>query len=71
MRHIATAPHAGGRLAAFVNLMMRPQVRCNAAVQWGLGVGLERKGARDHAWQWGDDPGYKNYVSTAPKGGPA
>jgi len=68
VRHIATAPKAGGRPAAIVQLMLQPQVRCNPAVQWGLGVGLERIGARDHAWQWGDNPGYKNYVSIDPQG---
>lgn len=69
VRHIATAPKAGGRPAAIVALMMQPQVRCNPAVQWGLGVGLERIGSRDHAWQWGDNQGYKNYVSIDPQGG--
>jgi len=69
VRHVATAGRAGGRRAAIVQLLMQPQVRCNAAVQWGLGVGLERIGARDHAWQWGDNPGFKNYCAIDPQGG--
>lgn len=68
VQHIATAKKAGGRPAEIVKLMMQPQVRCNSAVQWGLGVGLERVGSRDHAWQWGDNQGYKNYLSIDPEG---
>ncbi len=69
VRHVATARAAGGRAAAIAALLMQPQVRCNAAIQWGLGVGLERVGDRDHAWQWGDNPGYKNYCAIDPVGG--
>lgn len=66
LRHCVTAREAGGAPAAIVDLMMTPHVRCNEAVQWGLGVGLEDIGARRAAWQWGDNPGFKNYVFADP-----
>lgn len=68
LRHLVMARAAGGAPAAIVDLMMTPQVRCNPAIQWGLGVGLERVGGADHAWQWGDNPGFKNYVFADPRG---
>ncbi len=68
LRHFVTAREAGGAPAAIVELMMTPHVRCNEAVQWGLGVGLEDIGARRAAWQWGDNPGFKNYVFADPVG---
>lgn len=61
LRHLVTARRAGGRAAAIVDLMVTPQVRCNEVVQWGLGVGLEDLGGRRYAWQWGDNPGFKNF----------
>ena len=32
---------------------------------WGLGWGIER-GEETSVWQWGDDPGYKNFVIATP-----
>jgi CubicO group peptidase (beta-lactamase class C family) len=61
LRHLVTARRRGGRAASIVELMMTPQIRCNEAVQWGLGVGLEDVGGRRYAWQWGDNPGFKNF----------
>jgi CubicO group peptidase (beta-lactamase class C family) len=67
LRHLVTARRAGGAPAAIVNLMMSPQIKCNDAVQWGLGVGLEDLGARRFAWQWGDNPGFKNFFYADPR----
>ena len=67
LRHLVTARRAGGAPAAIVDLMMTPQVKCNDAVQWGLGVGLEDLGARRFAWQWGDNPGFKNIFFADPR----
>lgn len=60
LRHLVTAKRSGGAAAAIVAQMVSPQIRCNAAVQWGLGVGLEDIGSRRFAWQWGDNPGFKH-----------
>jgi len=67
LRHLVTARRAGGAPAAIVELMMTPQVKCNEAVQWGLGVGLEDLGGRRFAWQWGDNPGFKNIFFADPR----
>jgi CubicO group peptidase (beta-lactamase class C family) len=66
LRHMVTARKRGGVDAAIVGQMMTPQVRCNDRVHWGLGVGLETVGSRRYAWQWGDNPGYKNYYYADP-----
>jgi len=66
LKHLVNAPQAGGAPAAIVAQMMTPQIRCNARVQWGLGVGLEDIGANRSAWQWGDNPGFKNYFFADP-----
>ena len=60
LAHLVNARAAGGRPAAIVQQMWSPQVRCNESVQWGLGVGLEDIGTQRHAWQWGDNPGFKH-----------
>lgn len=71
LKHLATARRAGGAPAAIVELMMTPQIKCNEAVQWGLGVGLEDIGSRRFAWQWGDNPGFKNIFFVDPQRGQA
>jgi CubicO group peptidase (beta-lactamase class C family) len=67
LRHLVTARRRGGPAGAIVDLMMSPQIRCNDAVQWGLGVGLEDFGGRRFAWQWGDNPGFKNFCFADPE----
>jgi CubicO group peptidase (beta-lactamase class C family) len=71
LRHLVTASKRGGAPAAIVDLMMSPQIRCNDAVQWGLGVGLEDFAGRRCAWQWGDNPGFKNFFFAEPRTGKA
>jgi CubicO group peptidase (beta-lactamase class C family) len=67
LRHLVTARRRGQPAAGIVDLMMTPQVRCNDAVQWGLGVGLEDVGGARYAWQWGDNPGFKNFFYADPR----
>ncbi|MBK6455945.1 MAG: serine hydrolase [Gemmatimonadetes bacterium] len=50
--------------------MMRP-VRCNETIEWGLGIGLESHGTSRAAWQWGDNPGFKNFCFADPSTGTA
>ncbi|MBC7897631.1 MAG: beta-lactamase family protein [Cytophagaceae bacterium] len=71
LRHLVTARAAGGAPAAIVQLMMTPQVTCNEVVSWGLGVGLEQVGSTRLAWQWGDNPGFKNFFWADAVGGKA
>ncbi len=61
------ARRKGGKPAAIVDQMMSPQVRCNEAVQWGLGVGLEDVGGTSYAWQWGDNSGFKHIYLADPQ----
>lgn len=68
LQRMVTARKRGGIDAAIVAQMMSPQIRCNARIQWGLGVGLETVGSRTYAWQWGDNPGFKNYCFADPAG---
>ncbi len=71
LRHLVTARAAGGRPAAIVAHMLSPQVRCNEEIQWGLGAGLETANGSDALWQWGDNPGYKNFYFANPTTGRA
>jgi CubicO group peptidase (beta-lactamase class C family) len=47
---------------ALADAMLEPQVRVNDNVAWGLGWGLEGKGAGRAFWHWGDNPGYKSFA---------
>jgi CubicO group peptidase (beta-lactamase class C family) len=49
--------------------MFDPQVRIDDGLAWGLGWGIEVGGAASAAWQWGNDPGYKNFVIARPADG--
>ncbi len=71
LRHLVTAERQGGAAAAIVREMMTPQVRCNETIEWGLGVGLETIGRSRAAWQWGDNPGFKNFCFADPASGTA
>lgn len=39
-----------------------PQAEIDGELAWGIGWGIERTDAGQAVWQWGDDPGYKNFV---------
>lgn len=71
VQHLVTARAAGGRPAAIVAHMLAPQVRCNEAIHWGLGAGIETADGSDALWQWGDNPGYKNFYFANPTTGRA
>ena len=45
--------------------MFVPQVQIDDELAWGLGWGIERCEATA-VWQWGNDPGYKNFVIGRP-----
>ncbi len=49
--------------------MVTPQVRRNEALQWGLGLGIESVAGRSVGWQWGDNPGFKNFFALDLDGG--
>jgi CubicO group peptidase (beta-lactamase class C family) len=51
------------------HLMFEPQVRIDDELAWGLGWGIELRDADRAAWQWGNDPGYKNFVIGRPADG--
>ena len=46
-----------------------PQSRIDDQLGWALGWGLEDGWAPRAIWQWGDDPGYKNFVLGVPADG--
>ena len=48
--------------------MFEPQARIDEELAWGLGWGIEI-GRRQAVWQWGNDPGYKNFVIGRPAEG--
>jgi len=47
------------------------QVAINEFLGWGLGWGTERASGRTYLWQWGDNPGFKNFVLAEPSTGDA
>jgi CubicO group peptidase (beta-lactamase class C family) len=51
------------------HLMFEPQVRIDDELAWGLGWGIEDTNAGRAVWQWGNDPGYKNFVIGRPTDG--
>ena len=46
-----------------------PQVRIDDELAWGLGWGIEDSDGGRAIWQWGNDPGYKNFVIGRPADG--
>ena len=61
LRHILGAE---GR--EILRRMTEPQVRLNAALEWGLGVGLQTDNGRTRFWHWGDNFGFKNFLIGEP-----
>ncbi len=47
------------------------QVAINEFLGWGLGWAIERAAGRTYVWQWGDNPGFKNFVMAEPSTGSA
>jgi CubicO group peptidase (beta-lactamase class C family) len=46
--------------------MFETQVRIDEGLAWGLGLGIEETPGNPYGWQWGNDPGYKNFVLGRP-----
>jgi len=47
------------------------QVSINEFLGWGLGWAVERADGHTYVWQWGDNPGFKNFVLAEPSTGDA
>ena len=48
-------------------MMMKPQVRINNELAWGLGWGIQEDEGRRYLWQWGDNGEWKNIVLVHPE----
>jgi ribosomal protein S18 acetylase RimI-like enzyme len=49
--------------------MFEPQASIDDELAWGLGWGIEESEGGRAIWQWGNDPGYKNFVIGRPADG--
>jgi CubicO group peptidase (beta-lactamase class C family) len=54
---------------ARAHAMFDPQVRIDDGLGWGIGWGIEDTPGGRAVWQWGNDPGYKNFVIGRPADG--
>lgn len=70
---ITTGPdYARFLKAALRNPEIRQEeIRIRPMLGWGLGWGIERAAGREYLWQWGDNPGYKNFLLADPESGDA
>jgi CubicO group peptidase (beta-lactamase class C family) len=50
-------------------IMRKLQTKIRETLSWGLGWGLEQAGGHTYVWQWGDNPGSKNFVAADPETG--
>lgn len=62
------APPAVRLRPATREAMRTPQVRFAPKLAWGLGIGLEERGADTVLWHWGNNGGYRNFVIADPAG---
>ena len=46
--------------------MLKPQIKINSALSWGLGIGLENYAGHSYFWHWGDNGPYKAFVIGEP-----
>jgi len=49
--------------------LFEPQARIDDELAWGLGWGIEESEGGRAIWQWGNNPGYKNFVIGRPADG--
>ena len=58
------APPAGGisLSPSTRSTMLRPQVRLNSALHWGLGWGIQRDEHGEVLWHWGANNSFRNFV---------
>jgi len=47
--------------------MLKPQVKINNELAWGLGWGIQEDEGRKYLWQWGDNGQWKNFVLVHPE----
>jgi CubicO group peptidase (beta-lactamase class C family) len=68
---VTNAPDYARFLAAAIRNpdIGKEQIRIRPSLGWGLGWGIERVGAREYVWQWGDNGGYKNFAVAEPARG--
>ena len=52
---------------AIVTEMLKPQVKINDSISWGLGWGIERTEAGDAFWHWGDWGVFRNFAIASRK----
>ncbi|HEU4680702.1 MAG TPA: serine hydrolase domain-containing protein [Gemmatimonadales bacterium] len=58
------APSAGGisLSPASRRAMVKPEVRLNSALQWGLGWGIQKDENGEVLWHWGANNSFRNFV---------
>ena len=58
------APPAGGisLSPSTRSIMLKPQVRLNSALHWGLGWGIQRDEHGEVLWHWGANNSFRNFV---------
>ncbi len=58
------APSAGGisLSPASRRAMVKPQIRLNSALQWGLGWGIQKDENGEVLWHWGANNSFRNFV---------
>ena len=58
------APSDGGSAlsAAARRTMLKPEIRLNSALQWGLGWGIQRDEHGEVLWHWGANNSFRNFV---------
>ncbi len=67
------APSAGGisLSPASRRAMVKPEVRLNSALQWGLGWGIQKDENGEVLWHWGANNSFRNFVIADPTNGRA
>jgi CubicO group peptidase (beta-lactamase class C family) len=65
----ATAPDLARLLIALPDAFTHPQVRVNADISWGLGIGIQHSDQGDSLWHWGANTGYKSLIVMYPDHG--
>jgi CubicO group peptidase (beta-lactamase class C family) len=64
-----TAPDLARLLIALPDTLGRPQVKLNADISWGLGIGIQHSDEADALWHWGANTGYTSLMVMYPEHG--
>jgi CubicO group peptidase (beta-lactamase class C family) len=71
-RLVAAAPASGLALKPETRSeMLRPHVKLNSALSWGLGWGIERDEQGTYLWHWGANMSFRNFALADPANGRA